>query len=694
MQKCREQREDHNNENDYESDDDTNVERNDRGHPDEEHDDEEENVFDDANDETEIEDGHTLLSEHDYNQVSVWMKNMLKDYLHKESEETAPEVRRSQNGVESLEKTTLDLFLDYHGKLNEKQRKTFNIVAAHLTGHECVKTEKNPEGQLRMLISGEGGTGKSFLIDTIKYFTQLTFPHDHTKVGSVSISAPTGKAALNVKGDTVHKTFDFTFLARNKNKFTPKVLEHYQKKFANVKLIIMDEVSMIGPMMLNKIHKILSAARPDEDLQPGVVPPPLGGIHMILAGDFYQLNPVKDVQVFNRFHQDLETKREGIRIYNQIDTFCELLEQKRQTGSDANEERFRQMLGRARKGQVNDDDIDYINNRSGFVKPSLTCAKMLELPKKNSMTVTHRNGKRATANSQESFGCFTINGDKMRQMEDQNSVLQNLWAHDTFGKTKKPRSVREEVRMREKAFKHKNDGTDEQTKLEPLLTLTEGARIMLHENLCTKYGLVNGAMGTVNKIVWCAKNKDLIKTKIKNVGEAARNPPRTHPILMIEFDELSASIPRFKSRNNTLDNLFPLPVTTKRLTDSVNRTQFPINPAECLTIHKAQGQTVENITLVADKGLRRGMLYVALSRAKTSKGVHIILHEIEKLCKRDFNCEDDSGYALIHAEYDRLRKVPAKRAEAITEALGVDIDFSRELAGMTTFESESDNMLV
>ena len=99
--------------------------------------------------------------------------------------------------------THVQNFYNSYIKLGEDQRKTFDIVAAHILGQQCVKTTENPTGQLRMVVSGEGGSGKSHLIDCIVLYSRIHYGYDHTLHGPVLVVAPTGMAANNINGSTI-----------------------------------------------------------------------------------------------------------------------------------------------------------------------------------------------------------------------------------------------------------------------------------------------------------------------------------------------------------------------------------------------------------------------------------------------------------------------------------------------------------
>ncbi|MGQ9801717.1 MAG: WYL domain-containing protein [Candidatus Saccharicenans sp.] len=124
-----------------------------------------------------------------------------------------------------------------------------------------------------VFITGRAGTGKSTLLD---YF------RNNTKK-NVVVLAPTGVAALNVGGQTIHSFFAFR----------PDITLDRVKKLSalkralikNLDAMIIDEISMVRADLLDCVDKALRLNREFPDL-------PFGGLQMILIGDLYQLPPV------------------------------------------------------------------------------------------------------------------------------------------------------------------------------------------------------------------------------------------------------------------------------------------------------------------------------------------------------------------------------------------------------------------
>lgn len=128
------------------------------------------------------------------------------------------------------------------------------------------------KGDKPVFVTGRAGTGKSTLLE---YF------REHTKKDIV-VLAPTGVAALNVKGQTIHSFFGFS---------TDITLESVKKPRKNIKTmraldtLVIDEISMVRADLLDCMDRALRLARGKKDK-------PFGGVRLVGIGDLYQLPPV------------------------------------------------------------------------------------------------------------------------------------------------------------------------------------------------------------------------------------------------------------------------------------------------------------------------------------------------------------------------------------------------------------------
>ena len=188
--------------------------------------------------------------------------------------------------------------------------------------------------------------------DTIKFFKQLgTFQPDDV---IVLLTAPTGVAAFNINGMTLHSAF---LLGTSKyTGFQPlghDKLNTLQTKLSNLALIIIDEVSMVGSNMLLEIHKRLQQIK---GVSADVT---FGGVSILAVGDLYQLPPVGQPWLFATVSDSYaQLYRSGSLWVDEFE-MIELSEIMRQRGDTT----FAQMLCRVRTSTCTPADIDMLKSR-------------------------------------------------------------------------------------------------------------------------------------------------------------------------------------------------------------------------------------------------------------------------------------------------------------------------------------------
>ena len=181
--------------------------------------------------------------------------------------------------------------------------------------HE-VKMQIQP---LRIFLSGGAGVGKSFVLNTLyqavtKYFNQLSGKNpDDIRAMKV---APTGKAAFNINGNTIHSAFNipvsqgFNYLPLDNDR-----LNTIRKQYKTLKIIFIDEISMVGAGLFNFLNQRLQQIMGTQS--------PFGGLSIIAVGDLFQLQPVFDKWIFEGSSSEYSTF--ATNIWQEHFQFCELL---------------------------------------------------------------------------------------------------------------------------------------------------------------------------------------------------------------------------------------------------------------------------------------------------------------------------------------------------------------------------------
>ena len=139
-----------------------------------------------------------------------------------------------------------------------------------------------------VFITGSAGTGKTYLLN------QFIFYLKSRKIAP-TVVAPTGIAASHLQGQTIHSYFSLGIRADIDSYYIESLLEkkYLQTRFSKLKVLIVDEISMVSPEMFSSMDRILRAFKKDNS--------PFGGIQVVLSGDFFQLPPISKVFKDKRF---------------------------------------------------------------------------------------------------------------------------------------------------------------------------------------------------------------------------------------------------------------------------------------------------------------------------------------------------------------------------------------------------------
>ncbi len=130
-----------------------------------------------------------------------------------------------------------------------------------------------------VFLTGSAGTGKTYLLNQyIQYLKERNI--------KPTIVAPTGIAASHIGGMTIHSFFGIGIREYLDDYAIDSLLqkEFLYKRFEKLKVLIIDEISMVSPLLFTSINKILQTAKFSDK--------PFGGVQVILSGDFFQLPPI------------------------------------------------------------------------------------------------------------------------------------------------------------------------------------------------------------------------------------------------------------------------------------------------------------------------------------------------------------------------------------------------------------------
>jgi ATP-dependent DNA helicase PIF1 len=206
------------------------------------------------------------------------------------------------------------------------------------------------QSENNIFVTGRAGTGKSTLLSFLVENTQK----------NVAVCAPTGVAALNVGGVTIHSLFGFPFgilgehdIARHLNRRTREVL-------AALDVLVIDEVSMVNADLMDAISKSMGIARGRRKI-------PFGGAQIVMFGDPYQLSPVpgnnEERAYMAENYQSPWFFDAHVWREDSLERF-ELGEIFRQS-----DEEFKQILNAIRVGEVKQEMLDRLNQAGNRFPP-------------------------------------------------------------------------------------------------------------------------------------------------------------------------------------------------------------------------------------------------------------------------------------------------------------------------------------
>ena len=420
-----------------------------------------------------------------------------------------------------------------------------------------------------VFITGPGGTGKSYLLNALRT--------EFRKAGRViAITAMTGCAALllGTHAKTLHSWAGIGLGKGTVESVLASIAKNgrHKKNWRDTGCLVIDEVSMLTPQLLEFINKVGQAVRRSKE--------PFGGIQVVFVGDFYQLPPVSKEGGSFAFQCDLwKSVVKGVyqltKIHRQADPL------------------FQTILNEARRGEVSDESYAVLESRKAAVwkgqpiRPTMLFTRNADIDTINA----HYYGK--------------LKGDEyVYKMEESAFVAQYESESDGEGLAPIFR------KHKKKVVKAKPMVVDKHSLYEPEIRLKVGAQVMLLHNLSPELGLVNGSRGVVKEFT-------------------SDGLPR------VQFTSLE-----------TLKTIEHHEWTNEE--SLIVRKQIPLRLAYALTIHKAQGASLDSALVdIGEATFEYGQAYVALSRVRSLEALYV--HELDR---RAFRVHKD-----VKEFYESLNRV-------------------------------------
>ncbi len=406
------------------------------------------------------------------------------------------------------------------------------------------QTKKN------IFLTGKAGTGKTTLLNEIKKQT----------LKQVIVVAPTGIAALNAGGVTIHSMFQLPFAAfipehadfraseALKIETRDSLMRHFQMNrkridlIRNMELLIIDEVSMLRADLLDAMDWMMRNVRKKNQ--------PFGGVQVLFIGDLMQLPPVvknEEWEVLRRYYEGIfffyaRVMRESPPLYIELEKIF------RQDDPE-----FIRLLNHLRDNRVTEEDKERLNRH---VDPAF---EIQEHP--GYITLTTHNYKADQINQ--------------KQLDHLPGKLYTYEAET------------------------KGDFPPHLFPIETALELKKGAQVMFIKNDISPDKLFfNGKMGV-----------------IKELNEAE---------VTVEFPEEKRTIEVQKYEwENVRYTLDETTKEIKEETIGTY-VQYPLKLAWAITVHKSQGLTFDKAVIDVADAFAPGQAYVALSRLRSLEGLVLL----------------------------------------------------------------------
>ena len=424
--------------------------------------------------------------------------------------------------------------------LNLRQREFFNHVV------HWIKCKDEP---IYAFLSGGAGVGKSVVIRALYqslYRTLNLKEGENPEDIRILLCAYMGFAAFNIGGQTICSAFHKK-IYQGTSLLSADELNTFRIKYRHLKVVIIDEISMVGTQLLSFIDTRLQQLTGTKRT--------FGGLSIIAVGDFYQLKPVGDSMIFH----DLEKEASSLapNLWKELFKMYELVDIMRQK----EDHEFAQLLNRLRLNEMTEEDKNKLQTRvvdrhsDDYPKDALHLfAENLGVDNHNEKILNQMPGEKVVIPCHDTVVLANISA--KRSSELINSLP------DDFSKT---------------------------GSLLKLLTVAVGMIYVMTVNVSVEDGLTNGATGIVK----------FIEYKMEGTNRPS--------IIWVLFDDPRigrSTREKFFNRgfyNVNIQREWTPVFDTERTFiykyKTYQRLQFPLRPAAAKTVHKAQGATVEKVVI-------------------------------------------------------------------------------------------------
>ena len=323
--------------------------------------------------------------------------------------------------------------------------------------------------QLVALLYGAGGAGKSFVIDLVLLYAKeycSKFENFVFDKRTIVVTAMTGCAATLLNGETAHGALKLNTRTKNLD-------EEDMNAWKRTRLMIIDEISFASREMMEDINTRLKYLRELEETDPTL----FGGVHMVFAGDFRQLDPVSMPPLYMTSY-GLETK---------VNCFLELTGMHRFKTDKA----WGLLLKKFRDGTVEKSDVDRLNlhlrNNNKNLPDNLKYATYRNSDRDAiNMALFDKAVAAKTETEAEKFGLLVF-ADEIHLKTGKNRYAKRLGTCNLLYAQSSESDV-------------KTVGNSSQ-RMDPVLKLYEGIRILLTKNEDVLNGIANGTQAEVVRVV-------------------------------------------------------------------------------------------------------------------------------------------------------------------------------------------------